>query len=187
MSRRAAFLDRDGVINVDRGFVSLWDDFEFLPGVIEAMQALQAAGFALIVVTNQSGIARGYYSEAVFHALTDRIHRELEALGVHVTATYHCPHLASGSIEPYAIACDCRKPMPGMLLRAAREWDLDLSRSFIVGDKPSDIDAGVAAGVPVRYFVGHPGVERPIEATGVVTGLLDCARHVLANETAVSA
>jgi histidinol phosphatase-like enzyme len=95
--------------------------------------------------------------------------------------------LASGSIEPYAIACDCRKPMPGMVLRAAREWDLDLSRSFIVGDKPSDIDAGVAAGVPVRYFVGHPGVERPIEATGVVTGLLDCARHVLANETAVSA
>jgi D-glycero-D-manno-heptose 1,7-bisphosphate phosphatase len=176
--RKAAFLDRDGVINVDRGYVSLWDDFDFLPGVIDALSALQAAGYLLIVVTNQSGIARGYYTEAAFLALTDRIRRELDALGIQLTGTYYCPHLEKGSIDRYAISCNCRKPAPGMIVQAASDWHIDLSRSFIVGDKASDVDAGRAAGIPVRYFVSHQGSDVPESATQVCRDLADCVRSL---------
>ena len=172
--RKAAFLDRDGVINVDRGYVWLWDDFEFLPGVVEAMRALEAAGYALIVITNQSGIARGYYSEASFLALTDRIERELAAHGVHLSGTYYCPPLPAASMEPHAIKCDCRKPMPGMIQQAAREIGIDLSQSIIVGDKESDVAAGVAAGIPSRYLVCPEKSELPEAATDACLSLSDC-------------
>ena len=173
MGHKAAFLDRDGVINLDRGYVAVWEDFEFLPGAVDALRALEAAGYRLIVVTNQSGIARGYYSEASFLALTARIEHALSVSGVHLTATYYCPHLADAPIGDYAIACECRKPAPGLLLRAASEWDIDLSRSFIVGDKPSDVEAGAAAGVPVRVFVARDADPVPAAATAVCASLAD--------------
>jgi D-glycero-D-manno-heptose 1,7-bisphosphate phosphatase len=147
MTRRAAFLDRDGVVNVDRGYLHRWEDFEFLPGAVAAMRRLQAAGFALVVVTNQSGIARGYYDEDAFVRLTDAMWAALVHEGVSLAAVEWCPHHPRGSVARYAIACDCRKPEPGMILRAARALDIDLAASVLFGDKPSDIEAASRAGV----------------------------------------
>lgn len=147
----AAFLDRDGVINVDTGYVSTWQDFQFLPGVVDALRALQSQGFRLVVVTNQSGIGRGYYTDADFQLLTNRVTRHLAEQGVTLQATYHCPHAPASDTNP---PCTCRKPAPGMLLAAAADWQLDLSRSLMVGDKDSDMQAAALAGVPLRYKVG---------------------------------
>jgi D-glycero-D-manno-heptose 1,7-bisphosphate phosphatase len=145
--RGAVFLDRDGVVNVDDGYVHRAEDFRFVPGSAQAMQQLQAAGWPLVVVTNQSGIARGMYSTHDYERFTARLHAELEAFGVRLDAVLHCPHLPDAPLAQYRLACDCRKPGPGMLLRAASELSLDLSRSVIVGDRLSDVQAGRAAGL----------------------------------------
>ncbi|MDM4772072.1 D-glycero-beta-D-manno-heptose 1,7-bisphosphate 7-phosphatase [Solimonas sp. SE-A11] len=152
---KAAFLDRDGVINVDSGYVYRWEDFAFLPGAVGAMRRLAAAGYALVVVTNQSGIARGMYTEPQYQALTAQLRQALAAEGVALAAVYHCPHLPGGSVAAYARDCDCRKPAPGMLLRAQQELGIDMAASLMVGDKPSDIEAARAAGVGRAYLVGR--------------------------------
>lgn len=157
--RKAAFLDRDGVINLDRAYVSRWEDFEFVPGAIDAMRRLKQAGYALVVVTNQSGIARGYYSEAQYQALTAAMQQALADAGVVVDAVYHCPHHPKGEVAKLAIECDCRKPAPGMILRATKELNLSLADSFLVGDKPSDIEAARAAGVGKAYIVQSDNAE----------------------------
>jgi rfaE bifunctional protein nucleotidyltransferase chain/domain len=157
--RQAAFLDRDGVINLDRAYVSRWEDFEFVPGAVDAMRRLKQAGYALVVVTNQSGIARGYYSEAQYQALTAAMQQALLDAGAAVDAVYHCPHHPKGKVAELAIDCDCRKPAPGMILRAAKELNLSLPDSILVGDKPSDIEAARAAGVGRAYIVQSDNAE----------------------------
>ncbi len=157
--RKAAFLDRDGVINVDRAYVSRWEDFEFIPGALEAMRALKQAGFALVVVTNQSGLARGYYTEAQYQELTLAMTQALSEAGAAVEAVYHCPHHPAGAVAGLTVGCDCRKPAPGMIFRAARELNLALSDSILVGDKPSDIQAARAAGVGKAYIVHSDNAE----------------------------
>ena len=147
MAEQAVFLDRDGVINVDRGYTHRVEDFEFVPGSAEAMHALQAAGWRLVVVTNQSGIARGLYSSDDYERFTRHLTSQLKTRGVQLDAVLHCPHLPDAAVAAYRRACDCRKPAPGMLLRAARELQLDLRASVIVGDRLSDVQAGRAAGV----------------------------------------
>jgi D-glycero-D-manno-heptose 1,7-bisphosphate phosphatase len=147
MTRKAAFLDRDGVINVDRAYVHRWEDFEFLPGAVEAMRRLQDAGYALVVVTNQSGVARGYYGEDDVARLHEAMAAALAQAGVRLAAVEHCPHHPGGRVARYAVACDCRKPAPGMILRAARALELDLAASVMFGDKASDIEAARRAGV----------------------------------------
>jgi D,D-heptose 1,7-bisphosphate phosphatase len=157
--RKAAFLDRDGVINVDRAYVSRWEDFEFVPGAVVAMRALKQAGFALVVVTNQSGIARGYYTEGQYQELTLAIKQALAEAGAAVDEVYHCPHHPAGVVAGLTMDCDCRKPAPGMIFRAARELNLSLPDSILVGDKPSDIQAARAAGIGKAYIFHSDNAE----------------------------
>jgi D-glycero-D-manno-heptose 1,7-bisphosphate phosphatase len=146
-SRRAAFVDRDGVINRELGHVHRDEDFELLPGAVDGLRRLQAAGYALVVVTNQAGIAKGLYDEERFNALSRHMTALLAREGVRLDGIYYCPHHPRGTVDSYRLDCDCRKPRPGMLLRAAAELNLALSDSVLIGDKRSDIDAGRAAGV----------------------------------------
>nr|WP_279331155.1 D-glycero-beta-D-manno-heptose 1,7-bisphosphate 7-phosphatase [Solimonas fluminis] len=173
---KAAFLDRDGVVNVDKGYVYRWEDFEFLPGAVGAMRRLSAAGYALVIVTNQSGIARGMYTEPQYEQLTARLQQALEADGVRLAAVYHCPHLPGGKVAAYARDCDCRKPAPGMLRRAQQDLGIDMAASLMVGDKPSDIEAARAAGVGRAYLVG----DARAPADGRFDSLAGCVDALLA-------
>lgn len=143
--KRAVFLDRDGTINIEKEYIYLAHDFEFIPGVQEAVRLINQAGIMVIVVTNQSGVARGYYTEDDVENLHRHIALELENSGAHVDAWLYCPHHPSGR-GSYALPCDCRKPLPGMLKEAARRYDIDLENSTMIGDKLADIEAGLAAG-----------------------------------------
>ena len=177
MASPAAFLDRDGVINVDSGYVGCWEDFEYLPDAIEGLTLLQKLGFKLVVVTNQSGIARGYYTEEDFLRLTQSMKEDLSSRGVDLSAVYHCPYLADAESEPYRVESALRKPEPGMLLLAAQEHDLDLSRSIMVGDKVSDMDAAQRAAVPYRFHVTSGAVHG---GATKAAGLLQAAEMVRA-------
>ena len=150
---KAVFLDRDGVINIDHGYVHRIEDFEFVPSALEACAALSAAGYKLIVVTNQSGIARGYYDESQFETLSQWMCAQFEQAGASIQAVYFCPHHPSKGNVPYVGDCDCRKPKPGMLLTGALEHDIDLTQSIMVGDKASDMEAGKSAGVAHTVMV----------------------------------
>lgn len=149
----AIFLDRDGTINVDHGYVHEIDDFQFIDGVIEAMQELKIMGFALVVVTNQSGIARGKFTEDQFMQLTEWMDWSLADREVELDGIYFCPHHPEGMAGEYRQDCDCRKPKPGMLLDAQRFLNIDMAASYIVGDKAEDMLAGQAAGVGVKVLV----------------------------------
>jgi D-glycero-D-manno-heptose 1,7-bisphosphate phosphatase len=138
--RRAVFLDRDGVINRDTGFVCRVEDFEFIEGVVEALQEIQRRGYLLLVVTNQSGIGRGYYTLEDYQRVNAWMLARLASNAVTISGVYFCPHAPDAG-------CACRKPAPGMILQAQREHGLDLSNSWLVGDKPSDIEAAHRAGV----------------------------------------
>ena len=169
----AVFLDRDGVINVDHGYVSTWERFEFLPGVPDALRALQDAGYLLIVVSNQSGIGRGYYGEADVESLNQAVAQHLgSTVGVTLSEFYHCPHHPTEAEGEFRRQCDCRKPAPGMIRQAVLDHGIDLKTSLLVGDKDSDIEAGRAAGV-ARLFkvVESPQTATPAGDVQLVIGL----------------
>ena len=172
--RPAAFLDRDGVINIDHGYVYRQEDFSFVPGVLDAAADLARMGYALVVVTNQSGIARGYYTEGDFHALAQWMRARFAAAGAPLAGVYHCPHHPDAGDGALRRDCDCRKPAPGMLLAAARDLNLDLSRSALFGDKCDDLRAAQAAGVPLRVLLGKDGAAMPQDACPEA---LTSARH----------
>lgn len=171
-NKRAIFLDRDGVINVDNGYVSVVDDFEFIEGVIEALQSLKAKGYLIVVITNQSGIARGYFSEEQFHTLTEWMDWSLADRGVDLDGIYYCPHHAEHGLGKYKIDCDCRKPKAGMLNEAIKELDIDITQSILVGDKVSDIQAGISAGVNNNYLV-RTGKEITEQGEELATAVYD--------------
>ena len=135
---KAVFLDRDGTINVEKNYLHKIEDFEFLPGVIEGLSLLNNAGFKLIIVTNQSGIGRGYYTENDFITLNNWMLDELKSNGIIISKVYFCPHLPDAKVEKYRMDCDCRKPKLGMYNQAIRDFDIDLSQSFVIGDKIRD-------------------------------------------------
>ena len=169
----AVFLDRDGVINVDHGYVSTWERFEFLPGVPDALRAFQDAGYLLIVVSNQSGIGRGYYCEADVESLNQAVAQHLgSTVGVTLSEFYHCPHHPTEAEGEFRRQCDCRKPAPGMIRQAVLDHGIDLKTSLLVGDKDSDIEAGRAAGV-ARLFkvVDSPQTATPADDVQLVIGL----------------
>ena len=146
--KKAIFLDRDGVINKDSGYVHAIEDFHFLPGVFEALRTFEALGYLLIIVTNQSGIGRGYYTQKDFETLTDWMKKELQKRDIHIAGVYHCPHHPDDG-------CGCRKPQPGLILQAAKDFDVDLSRSWMIGDKQSDIEAAKNAGIQNAILLGE--------------------------------
>ncbi|WP_437610331.1 D-glycero-beta-D-manno-heptose 1,7-bisphosphate 7-phosphatase [Erwinia sp. V71] len=177
----AIFLDRDGTINVDHGYVHEIDNFEFIDGVIEAMQQLKKMGFALVLVTNQSGIARGMFSEDQFMQLTEWMDWSLADRDVDLDGIYFCPHLPDASEEAYRQQCDCRKPQPGMLLAAQQELHIDMSASYMVGDKLEDMLAAKAAGVGKKVLVrtGKPVTEEgEAVADWVINSLADLPARI---------
>ncbi|HXG65066.1 MAG TPA: D-glycero-beta-D-manno-heptose 1,7-bisphosphate 7-phosphatase [Blastocatellia bacterium] len=135
----AIFIDRDGTINEDIGYVSGPQELVIYPWAAEAIRLINQAGLKVIVITNQSGIARGYYSEEMLAAIHRQMLAELARAGARIDAIYYCPHHPNFGGPRYQVACECRKPQPGMLYQAAREHRLDLARSFVIGDKASDI------------------------------------------------
>jgi D-glycero-D-manno-heptose 1,7-bisphosphate phosphatase len=147
MTVPALILDRDGVVNHDRGFVHRIEDCAFIDGIFALTAAFAAQGFAIVIATNQSGIGRGLYDEAAFASLTDWMTARFAEHGVTIAATYHAPDHPTEGKGRYRRDSQRRKPMPGMLLRAAAEHDLDLARSWCLGDRMSDIAAGQAAGI----------------------------------------
>lgn len=155
-ARRAVFMDRDGTISEEVGYVNHLSRYRLLPRSLEAIRRINRAGFLAIVVTNQSGVARGYFREALVHDVHALLRRWVEEAGARLDAIYYCPHHPHEGAPPFRADCDCRKPRPGMLLRAAREHDLDLPRSYFVGDGWVDMEAAAAAGVPgVHVLTGY--------------------------------
>lgn len=189
MKRRAVFLDRDGVLVEDAGLVTRTEQFQVLEGTAEALALLRAAGFALVVVTNQTVVARGLASEGQVALLHDWLGRTLRALGAGVDAFFTCPHHPQASVETYRLECACRKPRPGLLLQAAQELGLDCHRSVLVGDRGSDIAAGRAAGCRTILVTTGRHLDPPIESPdGAYDGtpdracatLLEAARLIVA-------
>lgn len=135
---KAVFLDRDGTINKDKHYLYKVEDFEFLPGVMEALRLLYESDYLLIIITNQSGIARGYYSEQDYLALEKWLENKLVANGSPITASYYCPHLPDAEISEYRKECNCRKPKLGMFQQAVDDWNIDLNQSYAIGDRIRD-------------------------------------------------
>ncbi|QEM68110.1 D-glycero-beta-D-manno-heptose 1,7-bisphosphate 7-phosphatase [Geobacter sp. FeAm09] len=174
VGRRAVFVDRDGTINVEKDYLYRIEDFEFIPGAPEAIRLLNEAGFLVVVVTNQSGVARGYYTEEDVESLHRHIDAELAKTGARVDAWRYCPHHPAGR-GSYSLPCRCRKPLPGMLLDAARRHTIDLAASVMIGDKLADVEAGIAAGcrtILVRSGYGAAEEARVSPGTTVCDDLL---------------
>jgi len=183
--RRAVFLDRDGTINVEVQYLSNVADFKFIPGVPLALKRLQDAGFLLVVVTNQSGIGRGYYDEAALEAIHEHMHADLASFGITIDACYFCPHHPEQATGHYLKECDCRKPLPGMLQQAAEDLEIDLARSYMIGDKLADVEAGINAGcrsLMVLTGYGSSHVSQLPEGVGAYGDLEAAADAILALE-----
>jgi D-glycero-D-manno-heptose 1,7-bisphosphate phosphatase len=177
MRQRAVFLDRDGTINADTAYVASPDAVRLLAGAGRAVGRLNRAGWRVMVVSNQSGLARGHFDEAALAATNARLRELLAAEGAALDAIYVCPHLAEGATVPrYAGECDCRKPAAGLLRRAAEHWGLDLAACWMVGDAVRDVEAGRAAGCRTILLGGTacPHADRAAtnldEAVGIILG-----------------
>ncbi len=162
-TRPAVFLDRDGTLNEDRGYVGSREQFAWIAGAPEAVARLNAAGLAVVVVTNQAGVARGFYAESDVRALHDWMQEELAVAGAHVDGWYYCPYHTKGTVAAYAVWHPDRKPGTGMFERAVRDLGLDAARSFIVGDKASDLEPGRRLGLTTVLV--RTGYGRQHEAT----------------------
>lgn len=152
--RKAIFFDRDGTLNVDKNYLYRIEDFEWLDGAPEAIRWANEHDYLVIVVTNQSGVARGYFTEADVRFLHAWMNEDLARFGAHIDAFYYCPHLPDGNVAAYAKKCDCRKPKPGLIERACVDYDIDKGASLLVGDKPRDVDCASTAGVRGVLYEG---------------------------------
>lgn len=184
MAQKALFLDRDGIINKDTGYVHRPQDIEFVDGIFDVIRCFVAHGYCPVIVTNQSGIGRGRYSEADFAALSEWMQTQFHANGLPSIPVYFCPHHPTAGQGRYKTDCDCRKPKPGMLLTAVAEQDIDPALSYMIGDSWRDIQAADAAGVEHKIFVSRQAHENPQGIKNVVcvrevsdiisTGILSC-------------
>ena len=169
-------MDRDGVINIDHGYTYKINDFNLLDGVIEGLQAIAQLEYKIFIVTNQSGIARGYYTEKDYKILTAWMLERFVEEEIKITKVYYCPHHVG-----YTHECDCRKPQPGMILKAQEEFEIDLTQSKLVGDKVSDIKAGLLAGVRENYLVAVESPSLENISCQTIQRLLDL-KHIDANK-----
>jgi len=144
----ALFLDRDGVVNVERKYVYRIADFEFMPGIFNLCRQAVQRGYLIVIISNQAGIARGFYTEQDFEKLTQWMLEQFKQQGIQIKAVYHCPHHPD-----FGPPCSCRKPEPGMILAAQKDHDLDLAHSILLGDKVCDLEAGQRAGIPTNIRV----------------------------------
>ena len=177
VNRRAVFLDRDGTINIEKDYLHRIEDFEFIPGVPEAIRQLKEAGFLVIVVSNQSGVGRGYYSEDDVDRLHHHIQKELAAYDTGIDAFYFCPHHPKQGEGPYRIDCYCRKGAPGMLLQGASEYGINLAHSWMIGDKLTDLEAGERAGCRTILVLTGYG-EQTLEKLGPRADQVCCAKDL---------
>ncbi len=155
MKRKAVFLDRDGTINVDKDYLYRIEDFEFIQGVIDALKIFQEKDYLPVIVTNQSGIARGYYSEEDLIKLNTWLTKRLEREDIFLGGIYYCPHLPDAPVKRYNCICDCRKPKTGLFYRAAQELDIDLNNSIVIGDRERDIELSKEINGCRGYLVGN--------------------------------
>ncbi|HEU4388938.1 MAG TPA: HAD family hydrolase [Blastocatellia bacterium] len=190
MSVSAIFLDRDGTINEDIGYVSRPEELMLYPWAAAAIRMINESGMKAIVVTNQSGVARGIYTEETLDAIHKRLAEALEVEGARIDAVYYCPHHPEYGDRRYRKECDCRKPSPGMLDRAAREHGIDLSRSYVIGDKASDIQLAVGAGARGALVLTGYGAETaenpgvwPCEPEFVAANLLEAVDRIVRKGT----
>ena len=185
-------MDRDGTISEEVGYINHLSRYRLLPRSLQAIRLINDSGFLAIVTTNQSGVARGYFSESLVGQVHERLLAWARDGGARLDAIYYCPHHPHEGEPPFRADCDCRKPRPGMIRRAAREHDIDLARSYVVGDTRADIEAGAAAGVPGilvltgygRGLVEHGRATMRVEPLAVREDLLDAVRFILGREAA---
>lgn len=170
---KAVFLDRDGTINVDKGYVHRIEDFQFIKGVPEAIKLLNDSGYKVIVITNQSGIARGYYSEGDANKLHNEINGLLKNYEAHIDRFYYCPHHPDYGNEKYKINCLCRKPKTGLIDKAVRDFNIDIKKSWMIGDRESDLIAGINAGVKSMLICKNP------QQVNEINNLLDGVKCIL--------
>ena len=188
MSRPAVFLDRDGTIIKDFGSLTDLDAMELLPGAADAIRMLTEAGYPVVVITNQAGVARGLFDEAHVEAAHTALRETVSLGGGRIDAFYYCPHHPTESVEErYRVACDCRKPAPGMLRQAAADLDLDLPNSWMVGDWWRDVQAGIAAGAhAILLRSGHGGLHGqapvpPVRPDAILDNLMEATEWILRN------
>ncbi|MEE8638244.1 MAG: D-glycero-beta-D-manno-heptose 1,7-bisphosphate 7-phosphatase [Candidatus Margulisiibacteriota bacterium] len=156
---KAVFLDRDGTIVEDVGYMNSPEQIQFIPGSIEAIKTLNEAGYKVVIISNQAGVARGLVTEDMLQTIDKVLHKGILNGGAHLDGIYYCPHHPEHGVYPYKQACECRKPHPGLIKRAYRDLDIDLSQSYMIGDKASDIQAGKGAGTKTVFVTSGRGKE----------------------------
>ncbi|MEO0106510.1 MAG: D-glycero-beta-D-manno-heptose 1,7-bisphosphate 7-phosphatase [candidate division WOR-3 bacterium] len=156
MKNKAVFLDRDGTINIDKGYVHRIEDFEFIEGAVEAIGILNENGFKVIVITNQSGIGRGYYTEKDVEKLHQYINSELAKHNARIDAFYFCPHHPTEALGKYRMECNCRKPKTGLFEKALRDFDIDAQKSYVIGNSITDIESGRKIGARTILLTDQP-------------------------------
>ncbi len=187
--RAAVFLDRDGTINEQMGYINHIDRFQMLPDAAPAIRILNEAAIPVVVVTNQSGLARGYFPSALLEAVHEKMEDALGREGAHVDGIYICPHHPEAKEEQYRLACSCRKPKTGLFEQAARELEIDLKKSYVVGDRWSDLKAAVACGAtPVLVLTGYGkgdydyiGPHQKVQPAFVAQNLREAVAWILAD------
>ena len=178
--RKAVFLDRDGVINIDYGYVSKKIDFEFIEGTFKALKFFQKNDFLIFILTNQSGIARGLFSQKKYEILTEYYLKILRDKGIIITDVYHCPHHPDFSKKPFN-NCECRKPKPGMFLKVIKKYNISLDYSIAIGDKLHDLEAALKAGIKERFLISKNKISFNSKLdlnVKVFSSLLECSEFL---------